>query len=195
LGGRENFTSILERSWIEGKASVGEKEVARSLEILKQAPMHKIPLSSDISGSMTDKRSVVDFVTDPIVVRLPESNVSEVYSKLADDVILEILRQQLDAQIVPSISYIESRGGIVLRYYEASKVSEYVIPTAELRRRDAKTGKRLANSSTDLSTVKPINFDFKGNYGVAIQWSDGHYADIFPFDILLQIAQEDFSKL
>lgn len=30
----------------------------------------------------------------------------------------------------------------------------------------------------------------KGNYGVSIVWDDGHYADIFSFDILKKIAND-----
>ena len=41
-----------------------------------------------------------------------------------------------------------------------------------------------------IQSASPIHFDFKGNYGVAINWSDGHYADIFPFEVLKVIAEE-----
>ena len=44
-----------------------------------------------------------------------------------------------------------------------------------------------------LDRVLPMRLDFKGNYGVAINWDDGHYADIFPFDILREIG-EDLQK-
>jgi DUF971 family protein len=32
--------------------------------------------------------------------------------------------------------------------------------------------------------------DFKGRYGLAIVWSDGHFADIVSFDALKAIAME-----
>lgn len=188
-GGRENFIKSFEKSWendAQGRSEKGQ-EIHRSLEMLKQAPMHKIPLSS--SAALEDQNSK-ELIAPPLVLRDSQSKISSIYSALADDVIQEILRQQLDAQIIPSITYSESRGGIVLRYFEASKVSEYIIPTSELRTRDAKTGKPTSRSSKDFANIKPINFDFKGNYGVAIQWSDGHYADIFPFDVLKDIADE-----
>ena len=38
--------------------------------------------------------------------------------------------------------------------------------------------------------VVPTKLDHKGQYGVAIVWSDGHYADIFPYDVLKGIAEE-----
>ena len=43
------------------------------------------------------------------------------YSSLADDVIIEILKLQLEAQGMPSLSIIEGKG-IALRYYTATKV-------------------------------------------------------------------------
>ena len=196
LGGRDNFAKVLERSWKEGRAQGkgggGGAEVGESLEILSRAPMHKIPLSSEISGSLAANQSVVDFVTDPIVVRQPLDKIAKIYSALADDVIREILRQLLDAQIMPSITYSEQRGGVVvLRYFEAAKVSEFIIPRTELRTRDAKTGKKLASPLPSIEKdVKPVAFDFKGNYGVAIAWSDGHYADIWPFEVLRELALE-----
>jgi len=40
------------------------------------------------------------------------------------------------------------------------------------------------------SGVKPVHFEFKGNYGVAVHWSDGYTHDIFPYDVLKDIAEE-----
>ena len=44
------------------------------------------------------------------------------YSALADDVIVEILKLQLEAQGVPSLSIVEGKG-LALRYYTATKVN------------------------------------------------------------------------
>ena len=46
----------------------------------------------------------------------------------------------------------------------------------------------IATIRVKLAGVLPLRLDFKGNYGVAINWDDGHYADIFPFDILREIG-------
>jgi len=54
-------------------------------------------------------------------------------------------------------------------------------------------GKRLDNFdelARAAGQVFPTKFEMKGNYGVAIHWSDGHFADIFPFRILKQIVDE-----
>lgn len=197
LGGRDNFINMLDGEWRReaadkaagqgGGAETGPSGVDRSLDILRRCPMHKIPLDASVSSHSS---------LGPLVARSPDSKIAAVYSALADDVIREILRQQLDAQIMPSITYSESRGGVVLRYFQATQVAEFVVPTEELRLRDPKTGKRgpVTTTSTTMlrpsADAKPMHFDFKGNYGVAIQWSDGHYADIFPFDVLRGIAED-----
>ena len=106
---------------------------------------------------------------------------------------------------VPSLSFIAGRG-IILRYFSAASASEFVIPHQELRQRDAKTGRRLGGGGTGSNSTSngngfgpsassrldatPVHFDFKGNYGVSVVWSDGHFEDIFPFDVLRAIAEE-----
>jgi len=46
-----------------------------------------------------------------------------------------------------------------------------------------------------FADCRPIKIEPKGNYGVAIIWSDGHYADIFPYNVLREIAVDLSSKL
>lgn len=40
------------------------------------------------------------------------------------------------------------------------------------------------------SGPEPVKLDVKGNYGVAVLWSDGRFEDIYPFDVLKLIAME-----
>ena len=86
---------------------------------------------------------------------------------------------------------------VVLRYYGPSRTREYSIPSVELRIRDPMTGKVSIPDGVSrelfiekLKNIRPEKFDHKGQYGVAIVWSDGHFADIFPYDILRSIAEE-----
>ena len=98
------------------------------------------------------------------------------------------------AQLIPSIQHIENKG-IVIRYFTSSQIIEYIIEPFQLRIRDPKTGKRMSNrNESDYKSVKPVHFDYKGNYGVAINWSDGFYEDIFPYEILKIIAEESGKK-
>lgn len=98
------------------------------------------------------------------------------------------------AQLIPSIQYIENKG-VVIRYFTSSQIIEYIIEPFQLRIRDPKTGKKIGSRNEgDYKSVKPVHFDYKGNYGVAINWSDGFYEDIFPYEILKMIAEESSSK-
>ena len=84
----------------------------------------------------------------------------------------------------------------MLRYFGPSRVEEYAIPAWEMRGRDPLTGKLLPGSpgseerKQKYENLVPVKFDVKGNYGVAIIWSDGHYADIFGFEVLKEMALE-----
>lgn len=51
-------------------------------------------------------------------------------------------------------------------------------------------GKKLSKPGPFDERSFPVKFDLKGSYGVAINWSDGFSADIFPFDTLRLIAEE-----
>ena len=161
---------------------------------LRVCPLHHLPLSTDISGVGSVDGAERSNNRSPVVIRLPESAASKVYAALADDVITEILKMQMDAQALPSLTFIEGRG-LIMRYFSSSNATEHIIPAIELRIRDPQTGRLLPDhvakrASVGLQRAKPLHFDFKGNYGVAINWSDGHFADIFPFEVLKTIAHE-----
>jgi DUF971 family protein len=38
--------------------------------------------------------------------------------------------------------------------------------------------------------VEPLFIDFKGNYGIAINWNDGYFQDIYPYDVLKELGEE-----
>lgn len=79
----------------------------------------------------------------------------------------------------------------MLRYFTPSQAVEYLIPHEELRVRDPNTGKVVRGEDKQkYKDITPVKFDSKGNYGVGIVWSDGHYADIFKYDVLKSIADE-----
>lgn len=96
------------------------------------------------------------------------------------------------------MSYSKTKGELLLRYFTASKATEYAIPVEELRIRDPMTGLRRAEDKATTSEeakqrfkdIFPTKLDHKGLYGVAIVWNDGHFADIYPYDTLRSIAEE-----
>jgi len=165
-------------------------------------PVHSFGMSSDLS-SLTDEVSSLDNSLRPHahpiphVERHPDSLHSMNFRDLATGVLAQIFNLQIEAQILPQVSYSDRRNVIVLRYFTPSQAIEYTIPASELRIRDPLTGdivnpnnEGVSELKAKYSTVRPVEVDCKGNYGVAFVWSDGYYADIFPFDVLKKIANE-----
>ena len=46
---------------------------------------------------------------------------------------------------------------------------------------DEFTGKKTLNDSEVLESVHPTTMIQKGNYAIAITWSDGHNSSIYPY--------------
>lgn len=90
------------------------------------------------------------------------------------------------------MSYSRARDVLILRYFTASQAIEYAIPSAELRARDPMSGqvRTPLPGSPSSEGAYPTTLDLKGQYGVAIVWSDGHFADIYPYEVLRKIAQD-----
>ena len=91
---------------------------------------------------------------------------------------------------IPQVTYNESKDALLLRYFTSSSAIEYSIPRKELRNRDPKTGHMINTLNYIPNNYKPVQFEYKGNYGVAIIWDDAYYTDIFPYEILKNIANE-----
>jgi len=195
-GGRDNLLNGM-KLFLKNMNAVKKKEKLENnlMNRLLSCPFHSLPMNETIAGVTNNNESITNgSMYLPLVQQYPDSKYSKIYSTIADNLILEILKIQLKAHMIPSMTYIESRG-IILRYFTTSNAQEYIIPPSELRIRDPKTGKRIPERSIDnFKGIKPVHFDYKGNYGVAINWTDGHYADIFPYEILKEIAEDVKSK-
>jgi len=131
----------------------------------------------------------------PTVLGRPHSPAAQSYAALARDVIREIFQAQVSVLTVPSVSYQPAQRRLLLRYFSASEATEFSVPVEELRVRDPRTGRRLPDTTSAQALIKyadvsPTALDHKGQYGVAVVWSDGHYADIFPYDVLRDIAED-----
>jgi DUF971 family protein len=154
---------------------------------IQECPFVCIPLAASISLN-------TEGVSPVVVKREPACDVSAIYDGLVDDAVSEMFKLYVEARTIPHVSHVQSREGILLRYFTPSQATEYFIPSAELRQRDPKTGKKRVESDEDIAvkrlSAQPVAFDLKGNYGVSIIWDDGHFADIYPYDVLRLIAEE-----
>lgn len=55
---------------------------------------------------------------------------------------------------------------------------------------DEFTGKKLLKEEDVPVDVVPTNIDYEGNYGISVQWSDGHGTSIYPFDKMEELFKE-----
>jgi Mrp family chromosome partitioning ATPase len=160
--------------------------VGKTKELAKEAgvaPPFELPLSRDID--------LANSTAKPITLCAPHAPEAAVYHDLAREVVMGMLRAGRIQRLSPTLRY-DSRRGIVLRTLSDDSAREYIVPPRELRIRDASTGNLLpAGEISDVpDNVTPSSFEIKGNYAVAITWSDGHSGSIYAYDVVAAVARE-----
>jgi Mrp family chromosome partitioning ATPase len=186
-GGKEALIKGLLQQ--EGENVEGGDDIASTKAQLESYPIHQFPLAAELAGHASSEQGEV------YQLPRPDAEVAVLYEALADDMLLQIARQSITATMIPSMSFDSSRG-VILRYFGTSSVEEFAVPCWQIRDRDPLTGELLPTAPSDserqtkYGAIEPVKFDTKGNYGVSIIWSDGHYADIFPFEVLRTLAEE-----
>ena len=55
---------------------------------------------------------------------------------------------------------------------------------------DEFTGKKLLKEEDVPADVVPTSIDYEGNYGISVQWSDGHGTSIYPYDKMESFFKE-----
>lgn len=55
---------------------------------------------------------------------------------------------------------------------------------------DEFTGKRIVKDSDVPVDVVPTSIDYEGNYGISVQWSDGHGTSTYPFDTIEELFKK-----
>ena len=112
------------------------------LQEISDRPFFSFPLmmtSIEASQDTDSFQSILKETLRPIVLSFPQSELAKLFTLLGSHMIREIFKLQMNAYLIPAISYVEHRG-IILRYYTASNAEEYVIDPVKLRSRDPKTG-------------------------------------------------------
>jgi DUF971 family protein len=77
------------------------------------------------------------------------------------------------------------------------KLEDFTLPYLELRFEcpcascvDEITGRRTLKKESLKPDVKPRKIEPVGNYGIHVDWSDGHRTGMYHFDKLYQLAQK-----
>jgi DUF971 family protein len=125
----------------------------------------------------------------PFVLTLPDDMpVVQVYNQLATKVDEEVKRLQQSTTTFEA-RYDPSQQSIIVENGNAKVKS---IDPWELRTRckcagciDEIDGRQILQVNKVPKDVYPTNMVRKGNYAVAVVWSDGHRSSIYPFERLL----------
>ncbi len=120
----------------------------------------------------------------PIVLEDPEGPVAKLYTQLAEKLVCELGKLELEPQ-KPELSYDQKKG---MRYAAAG--NESFIAPATLRRacRCAEcvgelSGKKKLRDEDVPESIEPLAIETMGNYAVNITWSDAHQS-IYPYAAL-----------
>ena len=141
----------------------------------------EIPIIEDIAA-MSDQGT-------PFVLTLPETtDLVQVYHSLANSVISEI--EQLEKSgPKPEVNFDPKESMIMIK--QGGKLTKKVSPY-ELRLAckcagciDEVDGRQILKVEQVPKDVHPTNIVTKGNYAVAMVWSDGHKSSIYPFARIL----------
>jgi len=131
---------------------------------------------------------------DPFVLdhRDETAAVRDVYYRLAEAVHNQAILIASGKNAPPAVSYDPERGVVMKLSKDNDEVETRVLSPYELRKRcqcaacvDEISGKPILKPQSVRPDVRPIAMQRKGNYAVAMVWSDGHKSSIYPYDALL----------
>lgn len=128
---------------------------------------------------------------------LPEQHtVVQLYNDLAKNVTQEIAN--LANTQIPHVRYETGLSQVIVRTPDGreKKISAY-----DLRKAcncalcvDEFTGQPMIKEGSIREDVFPTKIEPKGNYAVAIIWSDGHKSSIYPYERLLSSSVPEYKR-
>lgn len=137
-------------------------------------------------------RSVAKYsdLGSPAVLVLPEADsYCQNFIELAKGIEQELTNLQETGNQIPHVRYETGKSILIVRKPDGE---EKKIKPKHLREKckcalcvDEFTGAQIMNPKKLLESVFPVKIEKKGNYAVAIIWSDGHNSSIYPYERLL----------
>jgi ATP-binding protein involved in chromosome partitioning len=138
----------------------------------------------------------------PAVVAAPRSATAAVFAALA-----EAVAGDLEAALggggggggapLLSVAWDAARGAVAVRWEEEGGAREALLPPRALRAacrcaacEDEFTGAKRGDARAIPANVAPTRVEPRGNYGVAVAWSDGHASSIYTHTQLRELAQQ-----
>ncbi len=133
----------------------------------------------------------------PYMLVAPESSLAyKEYNEISNTLIKKVDNLQNMFKNKPKLFYDPKEGVINLEAYDKIKK----ISPLHLRKKcicaaciDEFTGIKLIKDKNIPENIYPTRLEDKGNYAVAIVWSDGHRSSIYPYKRLLSNEIESIS--
>jgi len=131
--------------------------------------------------------------------------VRDLYADLATSIHHTLSQGSTDSHAIPTLTYDASTGMMTLNEPTATPSTSSNAPI-RLSARSLRLSCRCAGCIDELSgesrirpdripsDVHPIGMQPRGNYAVAIHWSDGHASSIYPFEHIRQLVQEQQTR-
>ncbi|TDH68954.1 uncharacterized protein CCR75_003558 [Bremia lactucae] len=152
----------------------------------------KLPISEHFSSSADSGR--------PFVLSGISLAEEKTYESLATTIAKEIVILKHKVRPAPEMNYDRDRG-IVLRIFNSTEATEALLHPADLRARcrcaeciDEFTGSQILNLATIPDDIYPTVVEQKGNYAIAVTWSDGHSSSLYTYDELTALIVEFAAK-
>jgi len=120
----------------------------------------------------------------PIVVDMPEHDVSKLYLKFAKELLKEV--EVLKKQSPPQFQFIENKGIQMLQNNEVTIISPKTLRENCICAHcvDDVSGQKKLDPATISEDIKPEVMNPVGNYALGISWSDGH-SSLYPYTSIL----------
>jgi DUF971 family protein len=182
------------------------KEFRMSADQLYSIPI--VPAVSEVSD-----RGTPFMLQDPVSLEGPSKDVFDTFDTMAGNVALaaasvaasadaraaavrEGTQAQAGTPAAGSVKFDAQRGKIVHRSFDGDSATEALLAPLEVRLScrcaaciDEMSGASRINREKIPKSVVPASIEPKGNYGVAIAWSDGHASSIYTFQQLEELSK------
>lgn len=200
------FGSSHRRRLAEHAASTGgwavggmAERVASGAEEDASRGVFSLPIEPDITDAVEH--------AEPVVVRAPDSRAARTFDSLARHVVDVTARMRhADAEgPEATVHYRDADGMVVVRFLRGAREGrEYALPAGKLRahsmdaRSEADRRAVADSASGDPAPAAAVgtaavvtSVRASGNYGVSIEWGDGHAAAIYPFEQIAELAESE----
>lgn len=154
--------------------------------------MEQFGISNTYEIPLRDEISRLSDAGTPVVLADPKGPASQIYATITESVVEEVERIKQGGLTPPTVTFSAKKGILIT----LGNGEELVCAPPAVRRAcrcahcvEEFSNKPLLDPATIPETIYPRSITPMGNYAVAVTWSDGHASSIYPYELLLKLAQ------